>query len=140
MFRRAAINAALGSARSFYSHLAKWRKRKEKAKQRGRNSRTPSSPPAYMEQVCHAVYGSMERAYADSSIVLKVWTGACWSWIKVRITGRELPADAEMGSPFLIGMVISGGCILPLRSNSRALAKSRSKSPQTHKPRCVQST
>jgi putative transposase len=29
MFRRAAINAALGSARSFYSHLSKWRKRKE---------------------------------------------------------------------------------------------------------------
>ena len=31
MFRRAAINAALGSARSFYSNLSKWRKRKEKA-------------------------------------------------------------------------------------------------------------
>src|SRR2546429_2383769 len=31
MFRRAAIHAALGSARSSYSHLQKWRKRKEKA-------------------------------------------------------------------------------------------------------------
>ncbi len=31
MFRRAAINAALGSARSFYSHREQWRKRKEKA-------------------------------------------------------------------------------------------------------------
>src|SRR6266705_1949593 len=30
MFRRAAINAALGSARSFFSHLKKWRVRKEK--------------------------------------------------------------------------------------------------------------
>src|SRR6267143_6154410 len=29
LFRRAAIHAALGSARSFYSHLAKWQKRKE---------------------------------------------------------------------------------------------------------------
>jgi len=28
MFRRAAIHAALGSARSFYSNLGKWRKRK----------------------------------------------------------------------------------------------------------------
>src|ERR1700674_888633 len=31
MFRRAAINAALGSARSFYSSLKKWRMRREKA-------------------------------------------------------------------------------------------------------------
>src|SRR2546430_17224376 len=31
MFRRAAINAALGSARSFYSNLSKWRSRREKA-------------------------------------------------------------------------------------------------------------
>src|SRR5215468_1515213 len=30
MFRRAAINAALGSARSFFSSLKKWRLRKEK--------------------------------------------------------------------------------------------------------------
>ena len=30
LFRRAAINAALGSARSFFSHLKKWRTRKEK--------------------------------------------------------------------------------------------------------------
>jgi putative transposase len=36
------------------------------------------------------------------SIVVKVWTGTCWSWLKVRITGRQLPADAETGSPQLI--------------------------------------
>lgn len=39
---------------------------------------------------------------ASLSIVLKVWTGSCWSWIKGRITGRELPVDVEMGSPSLI--------------------------------------
>src|SRR5947209_19784724 len=31
MFRRAAINAALGSARSFYGNRARWQKAKEKA-------------------------------------------------------------------------------------------------------------
>ncbi|MFL5654333.1 MAG: RNA-guided endonuclease TnpB family protein, partial [Ktedonobacteraceae bacterium] len=30
MFRRAAIHAALGSARSFYAHLKKWRTRRAK--------------------------------------------------------------------------------------------------------------
>src|SRR5437588_11427587 len=35
MFRRAAIHAALGSARSFYTHLSKCRKSREKALARG---------------------------------------------------------------------------------------------------------
>src|SRR5260370_36185213 len=34
--------------------------------------------------------------------MIKVWTGRVWSWIKVRITGREIPDDARMGSPSLI--------------------------------------
>jgi transposase len=73
MFRRAAINAALGSARSFSSTLGKWRK-----------------------------YRGLWKERATRSIVIKVWTGTCWSWIKVHISGRELPADSEMGSPSLI--------------------------------------
>src|SRR5579884_1523419 len=36
MFRRAAINAALGSAKSFSSHLKRWRTRKEKALSKGK--------------------------------------------------------------------------------------------------------
>ncbi len=34
--------------------------------------------------------------------MLKLWTGTCWSWLKVRITGRELPDGIEIGSPQLI--------------------------------------
>src|SRR5260370_11649327 len=34
--------------------------------------------------------------------MIKVWTGSVWSWIKVRITGREIPDDARLGSPSLI--------------------------------------
>src|SRR5260221_5339758 len=33
LFRRAAVNAALGSARSFFSHLSKWRTRKERSEE-----------------------------------------------------------------------------------------------------------
>src|SRR5712692_3426391 len=35
-------------------------------------------------------------------MVMKVWTGTCWSWLKVRLTGRELPHKAEAGSPALL--------------------------------------
>src|SRR2546426_1030146 len=102
MFRRAAINAALGSARSFYSHLGKWRKRKEKAEAKGKkfHERPPVPPRTWKKSV--PLYTGMWKERSASSIVLKVWTGTCWSWVKVRLTGRELPTDAEFGSPQLI--------------------------------------
>jgi putative transposase len=102
MFRRAAINAALGSARSFYSHLSKWRKRKEKAESKGKrfHERPPVPPRTWNKFV--PLYAGMWKERSDSSMVLKVWTGTCWSWIKVRVTGREFPPEASLGSPQLI--------------------------------------
>jgi len=101
MFRRAAINAALGSARSFYSHLSQWRKRKEMALAKGKKwTLRPPTPPRSWNKSA-TLYAGQWKERTGSSIVLKVWTGTCWSWIKVRITGRELPDDVEMGSPSL---------------------------------------
>jgi len=46
LFRRAAINAALGSARSFSSYLQKWQKAKEKAEAKGKTfHECPPVPP-----------------------------------------------------------------------------------------------
>src|SRR5260370_2971756 len=99
MFRRAAINAAMGSARSFYSHLNKWRKRKEKAEAREKKFHEhPPVPPRTWNKSAMLCAGMWKEREA-SSIVVKVWTGACWSWIRVHITGRELPIDAEAGIP-----------------------------------------
>ena len=102
MFRRAAIHAALGSARSFSSHLQKWRKRKEKAEAKGKgfHERPPVPPRAWNKSA--TLYAGMWKERAGSSMVMKVWTGTCWSWVKVRIIGRDLPTDAEIGSPQLI--------------------------------------
>jgi hypothetical protein len=103
MFRRAAINAALGSAKSFYSHLEKWRKRKEKAGAKNKPFRErPPVPPRTWNKSAPFYLGQWKERSA-SSIVLKVWTGSCWSWLKVRITGRDLPGQGfELGSPQLI--------------------------------------
>ena len=59
MFRRAAINAALGSARAFFSSLKSWRARKEKheakackkGKQQQPWRRTATGSAAHLEQV-----------------------------------------------------------------------------------------
>jgi len=102
MFRRAAINAALGSARSFYSNLGKWRKRKEKAQAKGKKfTERPPVPPRSWNKSA-TLYAGQWKERASSSIMIKVWTGSVWSWVKVRITGREIPDGVEMGSPQLI--------------------------------------
>src|SRR5260370_25994886 len=102
MFRRAAIHAALGSARSFYSTLSKWLKRKEKAQSKGKTftQLPPLSPRSWNKSA--TLYAGQWKERAGSSIMIKVWTGSVWSWVKVRITGREIPDDARMGSPQLI--------------------------------------
>src|SRR6266568_1597271 len=102
MFRRAAINAALGSARSFYSTLGKWRSRREKAEASGKKfTQRPPVPPRSWNKSA-TLYAGQYKERTGSSILLKVWTGTCWSWIKVRLTGRAIPDGVEMGSPSLI--------------------------------------
>jgi transposase len=102
MFRRAAINAALGSARSFFTHLQKWRTRKGESEAKGKTftERPPVPPRNWNKSV--PFYMGQRKERTPSSILLKIWTGTCWSWLKVRITGRQLPTDAEVGSPQLV--------------------------------------
>jgi len=102
MFRRAAIHAALGSARSFSTHLSKWRAKQEKAQAKGKKfSEHPPVPPRTWNK-SPTLYAGQWKDRTPTSILLKLWTGTCWSWLKVRITGREVPADVEMGSPSLM--------------------------------------
>lgn len=103
MFRRAAIHAALGSTRSFCTSLKKWRARKERALTKGKKfTERPPVPPRSWNKSA-TLYAGMWKERTAGSIVLKVWTGTCWSWLKVRITGRDLPADGtELGSPQLV--------------------------------------
>src|SRR5437016_9533537 len=102
MFRRAAIHAALGSARSFSTHLAKWRKQKEKAQAKGKKFtiRPPVPPRSWNRSV--TLYAGQWKERTTKSIMLKVWTGSSWAWIKCRIQGQDLPAKWEMGSAQLV--------------------------------------
>jgi transposase len=108
MFRRAAINAALGSARSFFSSLTKWRVRKEKyeakpdkkGKKQPFRERPPVPPRTWKKSA--PFYAGLWRERHHHSILLRVWTGSCWSWLKVRMLARDLPQGFEMGSPQLV--------------------------------------
>jgi hypothetical protein len=109
MFRRAAINAALGSARSFFSSLNKWRLHREKyaatpsitgKKQRPFRERPPVPPRAWNKSA--PFYAGLWKERSASSIMIKVWTGSCWSWLKVHTLSRDLPNGYDLGSPSLV--------------------------------------
>ncbi|HZR44311.1 MAG TPA: transposase, partial [Ktedonobacteraceae bacterium] len=102
MFRRAAIHAALGSAHSFHSSLSKWRKQKEKTVAKGKkfSIRPPVPPRSWNKSV--TLYAGQWKGRTPKSILLKVWTGNSWAWIKCGIQGRDLPDEWEAISPTLV--------------------------------------
>jgi putative transposase len=68
LFRRAAINAALGSARSFFSHLATWQKAKAKAEAKGKTfpERPPVPPRTWNKSA--SLYAGMWKERSEYSI------------------------------------------------------------------------
>ena len=99
MFRRACINTALGSARSFFSNLNRWRSRKAKAESKGKKfTYRPPVPPR--EWRCNTVfYAGQYKDYRGTSVMLKLFDGNTWRWVKYRLTGRQIPDGWEIGCP-----------------------------------------
>ena len=123
MFRRAAINAALGSARSFFAHLRKWKAKKAKAEAKGKKcgDRPPVPPRTWNKSI--TFYAGMYKERTQTSIMLKVWTGASWAWIKVRTLGRGHQDSYELGSPSLICKSGIWWLHTPLEKNMRSPKK-----------------
>jgi len=48
------------------------------------------------------LYAGQWKARTTSSIMLKLWTGASWAWVKCGIGGRELPDGWDVQSPMLV--------------------------------------
>lgn len=99
MFRRAAINAALGAARSHQTNLEKWREEKAKVEAKGRRftKRPPVPPRTWNRSV--TFYQGMWKERENGSIVLKLWDGQTWRWVRFHLSGRDVPEGWEMGSP-----------------------------------------
>ena len=47
-------------------------------------------------------YKGMYKDFADKSILLKLYTGKTWAWVKHRYTGRPFPENAERMSPTIV--------------------------------------
>jgi hypothetical protein len=97
--RRAAINAALGSRRSFQSNLSRWQRAKAKAELKGKRCRVrpPISPRTWNHSVIF--YAGMWKQATNGRITLKLYDGQAWRWVRFRIQGPPLPAEWDHGSP-----------------------------------------
>ena len=47
-------------------------------------------------------YKGMYKDFADGQILLKLYTGKTWAWVKHRYTGRPFPENAEPMSPTIV--------------------------------------
>ena len=92
-FRRAAINAAISMYRSYVGKLKAW--------QEGPIKSGKPSPPKRLH-MSMLYYKGMYKDFDEKSILLKLYTGKTWAWVKHRYTGRPFPENAELMSPTIV--------------------------------------
>ena len=92
-FRRAAINAAISMYRSYMGKLKTWAEKQIK-------NEKPSPPKRLHMSMLY--YKGMYKDFDEKSILLKLYTGRAWAWVKHRYTGRPFPENAELMSPTVV--------------------------------------
>lgn len=98
MFRRAAINTALGIARSFYTNLEKWHK--EKAKFEARDKKYTRRPPVPPRQYnFNTIFYAGMYHWAGNAIMLYLYDGHNLRWVKYRYSGPAWDNIWTAGSP-----------------------------------------
>ena len=101
-FRRAAINTALGTAHSFHSNLEHWRRRKEKALAKGKRFQERPPVPPRVWAGSATFYAGMWKEWQSGRIMLKLWDGRTWRWVRFRTSGREIPEGWQAKSPQVV--------------------------------------
>lgn len=82
-FRRAAINGAIALMHSYLEKHKNW--------EMGQKPYKTEPMPAGEISASPVFYKGMYKEFLQDSILLKVYTGTSWCWIKCRLKGRILP-------------------------------------------------
>ena len=102
MFRRAAIHVALGAAHSFHANLKRWRKEKARIEAKGKRfTKRPPLPPRRWNRSL-TFYGEMWRSSAPNHVLLKLFDGQTWRWVRFGVSGRAIPDGWQAGSPQVV--------------------------------------
>ncbi len=99
MFRRAAINSAIGSAKSFFTTLRKYKEKKTAAEAKGKKfkQRPPVPPRVWNKNTIF--YAEMIKDMDENTVMLKLYTGNSWVWMKFKHSGRKFPQGWRICSP-----------------------------------------
>lgn len=92
-FRRAAINTAIGLARSYFTSCKRWQKEEWKRNQIPSQAAAINCSPVF--------YKGMYREFGENSIQLKLYNGKKWVWVVYPYTGRKIPSTGKVLSPTL---------------------------------------
>ncbi|WP_133966425.1 hypothetical protein [Eubacterium limosum] len=122
-FRRAAINAAISMHRSYLGKLKAWEEKQienlgtesqsdSELNQVGKADLHHNFPPESAKKgkptppknlhMSMLYYKGMYKDFADGHILLKLYTGKAWAWVKHRYTGRPFPKNAALMSPTIV--------------------------------------
>lgn len=101
-FRRAAINAAIGHVRSFIGLMASWSQKKIEAESKGLCWKKKPPIPAKQFHASPVLYKGMYKEFGNGSVLIKLWNGSSWVWLKNTFCGRALDESAEILSPALV--------------------------------------
>ncbi len=104
MLRRAAINAARGAFKSFHSNYCRWQKQKDKFEAKGKrfHHRPPVPPRVFNFNM--PFYKGMFKDRTDTGVMVRLYRGTSWQWVKLRLAKRTepIPAEWEAGCPVLV--------------------------------------
>jgi IS605 OrfB family transposase len=107
VFRRAAIKKALGMFKSWQTSYQSWANKcdlkTKKAEQKGKKAKLPR-PPLLPRKFNSSVtlYKGMYEEDIEGSIILKLWTGKSWAWVKPKYQDYKLSSEWIKSSPTLV--------------------------------------
>jgi IS605 OrfB family transposase len=102
MFRRACINTAVGAARSFFTSLNRWKEQKAKAEAKSKKFTDRPPVPPREWHLNTLFYAGQYKDYQGNSIMLKLYDGKTWRWVRFHLTGRPIPDGWETGCPHAV--------------------------------------
>lgn len=101
-FRRAAINSAIGLARSYNTLMENWAQKKDQFEKEGKIFEKKPPSPTQAFNFSPVFYKGMHKGFSENQVMLKLWNGSSWIWVKHKFHGRPIPDNAEHLSPTVV--------------------------------------
>lgn len=101
-FRRSAINNSISMARCYFSNVKTWEEKKKKLEDLGKIFTVSKPKVAQVFSVNPVYYKGLYKGFNKNEIILKLWTGKSWAWVKYKFKGRIPEYNSVLLSPTIV--------------------------------------